>query len=250
MFLKNLEDISVPYILFQKGTINKAQWDDFKKEKKLEYLAEGSAPEFWSPPPASQAGIDLLQMIINQNKNMLGLNSYMAGDTRGAVRTAEESAILFQKANARMRVETDVFSYNFMLNLITTFYAFNRELAIAVGHPLAPIYSDEKLKVSISTNAARADEQGELNMLMQMLNLPIAQMIFRNLTPQQTIVAVRYLMAKANLKDADNLLELVDEQGNTTQLPALDSDGNPVEVAGGENPPQDITENIQGNIIQ
>ena len=119
---------------------------------------------------------------------------------------------------------------------------------MAVGHPLAPIYADRKLKVSISTNASRADEQGELNMLMQMLNLPIAQMIFSNLTPQQVIVAVRYLMAKANLKDVDNLLELVDENGNTTQLPAMDGDGNPVEIAGETGQPMEIDENIQGNI--
>lgn len=244
MFLKNLEDISVPYILFQKGTIQKAQWDNFKKEKKLEYIAEGNPPEFWTPPPASAAGLDLLNLIVTQNKNMLGLNSYMAGDSSGAVRTAEESAILYQKANARMRVETDVFSYNFMLNLITTFYAFNRELAIAAEHPLAPIYSDPKLRISISTNASRADEQGELQMLMQMLNLPIAQMIFSNLTPQQTILAVRYLMAKANLKDADNLLELVDDNGNTTQLPPMDTDGNPVDVADQMGQPTEITENI------
>ena len=250
MFLKNLEDISVPYILFQKGTVQKVQWDNFKKEKKLEYIAEGQPPEFWTPPPAAQSGIDLLQMIVNQNKNMLGLNSYMAGDASGAVRTAEESSILFQKANARMRVETDVFSYNFMLNLITTFYAFNRELALAAEHPLAEIYSDPKLKVSISTNASKADEQGELNMLMQMLNLPIAQMIFSNLTPQQTIVAVRYLMAKANLKDADNLLELVDTEGNTTQLPAIDGDGNPVDIAGQTGQPQEITETIQRDTLQ
>ena len=81
-----------------------------------------------------------------------------------------------------------------------------------------------------------------------MLNLPIAQMIFSNLTPQQTIVAVRYLMAKANLKDADNLLELVDKDGNTTQLPAMDGDGNPVDIAAQANPPQQISENIQENI--
>lgn len=229
MFLKNLEDISVPYVLFQAGSIQKSQWDNFYKEKKLEYLESTTGvPQFWSPPPASSSGIDLLNIIISQNKNMLGLNSYMAGDSSGAVRTAEESSILFQKANARMRVETDVFSYNFMLNLITSFYAFNRELALAAGHPLMEIYADEKLKVSLSTNAARADEQGELNMLMRMLNLPIAQMIFSNLTPQQTVLAVRYLMAKANLKDADNILELVDSMGNSSQLPVTDKEGNPV----------------------
>ena len=101
-------------------------------------------------------------------------------------------------------------------------------MAIAAGHPLNEIYADPKLKVSISTNAARADEQGELNMLMQMLNLPIAQMIFSNLTPQQTVLALRYLMAKSGLKDADNLLELVDQQGNTTVLDPTDSNGNAI----------------------
>ena len=248
MFLKNLEDISVPYILFQKGSIQKAQWDDFKKEKKLEYNEIGAIPQFWAPPPASATGLDLLNLIVNQNKNMLGLNSYMAGDATGAVRTAKESSLLFQKANARMRVETDVFSYKFMLNFVTTFYAFNRELALAAEHPLAPIYSDRQLRVSLSTNASKADEQGELNMLMQMLNLPIAQMIFSNLTPQQTVLAVRYLMSKAGLKDADNLLELVDEQGETTQLPAMDGDGNPVDIAGQSGQPTEIDEDIQGNI--
>lgn len=249
MFIKNLDDISNPYILFQKGTINKAQWNDFYKEKKLEYIEGSSTPQFWAPPPAATQGLELLSMIINQNKNMLGLNAYMAGDASGAVRTAEESAILFQKANARMRVETDVFSYRFMLSFVTSFYSFNRELAIAAEHPLAEIYADPRLRVSISTNAAKADSQGELNMLMQMLNLPIAQMIFSNLTPQQTVLAVRYLMAKTGLKDVDNLLELEDEEGNTAQLPPMDKDGNPLpqelpqqsEIqSGDEIPPQQL----------
>ena len=227
MFLKNLEDVSNPYILYQKGTISKQDYDNFRKEKKIEYNdTSGNKPEFWAPPPAAMQGLELLQMILNQNKNMLGLNSYISGDASGAVRTAKESAALIQRSNARMRVETDVFSYNFMLRLFQSFYAFNRELALAADHPLAEIYADPKLKVSISTNASRADEQGELNMLMQMLNLPIAQMIFSNLTHQQTILAIRYLMAKAGLKDADNLLELEDEQGNTTQLEPTDKDGN------------------------
>ena len=47
---------------------------------------------------------------------------------------------------------------------------------------------------------------------MQMLQLPIAQMIFSNLQPDQIVLAVRYLMAKAELTDADNLLELIDSQ--------------------------------------
>lgn len=228
MFLKNLEDVSNPYILYAKGSVSKQDYVSFRKERKLEYNETINKPEFWAPPPAAMQGLELLNLILNQNKNMLGLNSYISGDASGAVRTAKETAALIQRSNARMRVETDVFSYNFMLRLFTSFYAFNRELAIAAGHPLNEIYADPKLKVSISTNAARADEQGELNMLMQMLNLPIAQMIFSNLTPQQTVLALRYLMAKSGLKDADNLLELVDQQGNTTVLEPTDSNGNAI----------------------
>lgn len=241
MFLKNLEDVSNPYILYQKGTISKQDYDNFRKEKKIEYNdTSGNKPEFWAPPPAAMQGLELLNLVLNQNKNMLGLNSYISGDASGAVRTAKESAALIQRSNARMRVETDVFSYNFMLRFFQSFYAFNRELALAADHPLDEIYADPKLKVSISTNASRADEQGELNMLMQMLNLPIAQMIFSNLTPQQTILAVRYLMAKAGLKDADNLLELEDEEGNTTQLLPTDKDGNVLPTGVGDVPPTEV----------
>lgn len=241
MFLKNLEDVSNPYILYQKGTISKQDYDNFRKEKKIEYNdTSGNKPEFWAPPPAAMQGLELLNLVLNQNKNMLGLNSYISGDASGAVRTAKESAALIQRSNARMRVETDVFSYNFMLRFFQSFYAFNRELALAADHPLDEIYADPKLKVSISTNASRADEQGELNMLMQMLNLPIAQMIFSNLTPQQTILAVRYLMAKAGLKDADNLLELEDEEGNTTQLLPTDKDGNVIPTGMGDVPPTEL----------
>lgn len=231
MFLKNLEDISNPYIMYAKGSVGKQDYTAFRQEKRLEYNESINKPEFWSPPPAAMQGLDLMNLILTQNKNMLGLNSYISGDASGAVRTAKESAALIQRSNARMRVETDVFSYNFMLRFFTAFYAFNRELALAADHPLAEIYSDPQLKVSISTNASRADETGELNMLMQMLNLPIAQMIFSNLTPQQTILALRYLMAKAGLKDADNLLELTDGQGNTTQLAPTDGNGNVLPVA-------------------
>lgn len=236
MFLKNLEDVSNPYILYAKGSVSKQDYAAFKREKRLEYNENISKPEFWAPPPAAMQGLELLNLILNQNKNMLGLNSYISGDASGAVRTAKETAALIQRSNARMRVETDVFSYNFMLRLFTSFYAFNRELALAAGHPLNEIYADPRLKVSISTNAARADEQGELNMLMQMLNLPIAQMIFSNLTPQQTVLALRYLMAKAGLKDADNLLELVDEQGNTTELYPTDANGNAIDQSMDELP--------------
>ena len=80
--------------------------------------------------------MNLLQTLLSQQKEVLGLNRYMSGDTSGAVRTAQESQILFQKANARMRVETDVFSYNVLLPLITAFYSFNRELALAADNPI------------------------------------------------------------------------------------------------------------------
>ena len=52
-----------------------------------------------------------------------------------------------------------------------------------------------------------------------MLDLPIAQMIFSNLQPDQVVLAVRYLMAKAELTDVDNLLELVDERTGQTNVP-------------------------------
>lgn len=227
LFIKNLDDVANPIMMWQKGTFNKMQAREARKNRELEFTSLEQKPEFFAPPMVGQNGIPIIQMLLDENKNMLGLNSYMAGDASGAVRTAEESAILFQKANARMRVETDVFSYRFMLPLFVSFYGLNRELALAFEHPLKEIYADEKLKVTISTNAAKADKEGELNRLMQMLNLPIAQMIFSNLSPQQIIVAVRYLMAKADLNDADNLLELVDSEGNTNAPPpdAEDNDG-------------------------
>ena len=219
LFIKNLDDVANPIMMWQKGTFNKMQAREARKNRELEFTSLEQKPEFFAPPMVGQNGIPIIQMLLDENKNMLGLNSYMAGDASGAVRTAEESAILFQKANARMRVETDVFSYRFMLPLFVSFYGLNRELALAFEHPLKEIYADERLKVTISTNAAKADKEGELNRLMQMLNLPIAQMIFSNLSPQQIIVAVRYLMAKADLNDADNLLELVDSEGNTNTPP-------------------------------
>ena len=175
-------------------------------------------------------------MILDQNKNVLGLNNYLAGNTDGAVRTARESSILFQKANARMRVETDVFSYNFMLALFVSFYAFNRELALSLGDPLDEIYTDPQLKVSISTNASRSDKEGELQRLMQMLQLPIAQMIFSNLQPDQIVLAVRYLMAKAGLTDADNLLDLIDSQTGEPNISGFtDDEGNPVDESNNSN---------------
>jgi len=225
LFIKNLDDVANPIMMWQKGTFNKMQAREARKNRELEFTSLEQKPEFFAPPMVGQNGIPIIQMLLDENKNMLGLNSYMAGDASGAVRTAEESAILFQKANARMRVETDVFSYRFMLPLFVSFYGLNRELALAFEHPLKEIYADERLKVTISTNAAKADKEGELNRLMQMLNLPIAQMIFSNLSPQQIIVAVRYLMAKADLNDADNLLELVDSEGNTNTPPPDVEDG-------------------------
>lgn len=242
LFIKNLDDVANPIMMWQKGTFNKIQAREARKNRELEFTSLEQKPEFFAPPMVGQNGIPIIQMLLDENKNMLGLNSYMAGDASGAVRTAEESAILFQKANARMRVETDVFSYRFMLPLFVSFYGLNRELALAFEHPLKEIYADEQLKVTISTNAAKADKEGELNRLMQMLNLPIAQMIFSNLSPQQIIVAVRYLMAKADLNDADNLLELVDSEGNTNAPPpdAEDNDGaNPPPPQPTQDIPQD-----------
>lgn len=214
LFIQNIEDVSVPIMTYSKGSMTQAQIDDVRTKKQCEYNDINGRPDFWTPPMVAQNGLQLMDLIIDQNKNVLGLNNYMAGDTSGSVRTARESAILSQKANARMRVETDVFSYRFLLPLFVSFYAFNRELALAAGEPLDEIFSDPQLKVSISTNASRADKEGELRRLMEMLNLPISQMIFSNLTPEQVVLAVRYLMAKAELPDADNLLQLVDSEGN------------------------------------
>jgi hypothetical protein len=227
MFIKNLEDVCVPWVIWQKGSMNAQQIRDARTKKELEYNNIGEKPEFYAPPEATPNGLNLMKLVLDENKNVLGLNTYMAGDSSGAVRTAEESSILFQKANARMRVETDVFSYRYMLNLFDAFYAFNRELALGYEQALDPIYADPELKVNISTNASKADREGELNRLMQMLQLPIAQMIFSNLAPDQVVLAVRYLMAKAQLTDADNLLELIDENGNT-QVPTMNADGEPI----------------------
>ena len=220
LFIQNLEDISDPIMLAEKGSISFQQSEEARNKKFLEYVSvDGQVPQFWTPPVANANGLSLIEGILNQSKNVLGLNNYLAGNTDGSVRTAEESSILFRGANTRMRVETDVFNYNYMLALFTSFYAFNRELALAAGRPLNPIYEDENLKVSISTNASRADKEGELNRLMTMLNLPLTQMIFSNLKPDQVLIAVRYLMAKAGLTDADNILELVDDQTNQAQQP-------------------------------
>ena len=219
MFIKNLDDASNPIIIYPKGSLSSNQVKEIRTQKQCEYNDVATMPQFYAPPVAATQGLELIRMVLDQNKNVLGLNNYLAGNTDGAVRTARESSILFQKANARMRVETDVFSYNFMLALFVSFYAFNRELALSLEQPLEEIYSDVKLRVSISTNASRADKEGELQRLMSMLQLPIAQMIFSNLQPDQVVLAVRYLMAKAELHDADNLLELIDTDTGEPNLP-------------------------------
>ena len=211
LFIKNLEDVADPLMLAQKGSITFQQSISAREKKFIEYNTLDDKPEFWAPPVASTTGLQLISTILDQNKNVLGLNNYLTGNTDGAVRTAEESSILFRNANSRMRVETDVFNYNYMLSLFVSFYSFNRELALSAGEALDPIYEDERLRVSISTNASRADREGEFNRLMTMLNLPLTQMIFSNLQPDQVILAVRYLMAKAGLTDADNILELVED---------------------------------------
>lgn len=224
MFIKNLEDASVPWLMYSKGAISPQDRKGIRDRKEIEYQATSQPPQFWTPPFTAGQGLDLLNLVLQENKNVLGINNYITGDGGGAVRTARETAALHQAANSRMRVETDVFSYRFMLPLFNRFYTFNRELALSLEQPLNEIYSDPTLKVSISTNASRADKEGELQRLMQMLQLPIAQMIFSNLAPDQVVLAVRYLMAKADLTDADNLLELVDNQGNT-QSPMMGKDG-------------------------
>lgn len=224
MFIKNLEDASVPWLLWSKGAISPQDRKGIRDRKEIEYQATSQPPQFWTPPFTAGQGLDLLNLVLQENKNVLGINNYITGDGGGAVRTARETAALHQAANSRMRVETDVFSYRFMLPLFNRFYTFNRELALSLEQPLNEIYSDPTLKVSISTNASRADKEGELQRLIQMLQLPIAQMIFSNLAPDQVVLAVRYLMAKADLTDADNLLELVDSEGNT-QSPMMGKDG-------------------------
>lgn len=251
LFIRNIDDAGTPIIMYQKGSINKAQADSFRDTRQIEYNTLDAKPEFYAPPASPPDGLPLMDLILNQNKNVLGLNQYIAGDSSGAVRTARESNIIYQKANARMRVETDVFSYRFLLNFYTTFYAFNRELAIAAGNPLEGIYADPKLKVTISTNASRADKEGELQRLLDLLNLPIAQMIFSNLQPEQVIPAVRYLMAKAELTDADNLLELIDTNtGEVNTLTSPEQDEIEMEQMQAAPPPMDIPmDNVNNNML-
>ena len=239
MFIKNLEDAATPWLMYSKGAISPQDRKGIRDRKEIEFQATSQPPQFWTPPFTAGQGLDLLNLILQENKNVLGINNYITGDGGGAVRTARETAALHQAANSRMRVETDVFSYRFMLPLFNRFYTFNRELALSLEQPLNEIYSDPTLKVSISTNASRADKEGELQRLMQMLQLPIAQMIFSNLAPDQVVLAVRYLMAKADLTDADNLLELVDSQGNT-QSPMMGKDGKLLEGVQGLPPEESL----------
>ena len=216
LFLGNLDEVANPYMMYPAGAIPPDVKRKFRETREIEYNDVLGQISWYNPPEISPNGLGLLQTILQQNKDMLGLNNYIAGDTSGSVRTAQESQILFQKANARMRVETDVFSYKFLLPLVSSFYAFNRELALAVKHPLNDIYTDPELMITISTGTSKADKEGERMRLMEMLNLPIAQMMFSNFTPEQVAIALRYLMAKTDLKDMDNLLELFDEEGKPT----------------------------------
>lgn len=217
LFVSNMDEVSNPICMYPKGTVPPNQQRTWRQTRQIEYIEGlGGGIQWFTPPEISPNGMALLQAIIQQNKDMLGLNNYMAGDTSGAVRTAQESQILFQKANARMRVETDVFSYKVLLPLMVNFYAFNRELALACDRPLKQIYADPALKVSISTGTAKADKEGERLRLMELLNLPLTQMMASNWTPEQVVIALRYLMAKQDVTDFDNLLELFDEDGNPT----------------------------------
>lgn len=225
LFIKNMDEVSNPIMMYQAGSLPPGENKTWKKTRQIQFNGLNAEPPTWyAPPEISQNGVSLLQMIVEQSKEMMGVNKYMSGDMSGSVRTAQESAILFQKANARMRVETDTFSYKFLLPLVSTFYAFNRELAMAADHPLDPIYANPELKVTFTTGAGKADKEGEFNRLMQMLQLPIAQMIFSNLNPNQVLIAIRYLMAKAGLKDQDNLLQLT-ENGQPTVITGVDENG-------------------------
>ena len=213
LFISNLDEVSNPIMMYSAGSIPPNDLKNFRNKRELQYNnGIGTKPEWYAPPEISPNGMNLLEVVLNQQKEVLGLNKYMSGDTTGAVRTAQESQILFQKANARMRVETDVFSYRFLLPLMSTFYAFNRELALSVGHPLNDIYANPELMVTISTGASKADTEGETQKLLQVLGMPaISQPIFQWAAESGNMMtAVRYLMAKVGLTDADNILGLAD----------------------------------------
>lgn len=214
LFISNLDEVSNPILLYNAASIPKNENKTFRDKRELQYLEFGDKPSWFTPPEISPNGMSLLNLILSQNKEMYGLNKYISGDSSGSVRTAQESQILFQKANARMRVETDVFSYKFLLPLISSFYAFNRELALSVKHPLNDIYANPSLSVTISTGASKADTEGEFQRLMQILNMSaISQPIFQWAAESGNMdLAIRYLMAKAGLKDGDNILELIQEK--------------------------------------
>ena len=227
LFIDNLNEVSNPIMLYTSGSFGLNSQPNWKKTRNVEYQdGIGTKPEFYSPPEISPNGMSLLEVLLNQQKEVLGLNRYMAGDTSGAVRTAQESQILFQKANARMRVETDVFSYNLLLPLITAFYSFNRELALAAGNPLDDIYANPELAVTISTGASKADSEAELQKLMQILQLPaISQPIFQWCAEADAMpTAVRYLFSKFGLTDADNILGLLSDQN---EIPEVTPNGYP-----------------------
>lgn len=240
LFISNMDEVSNPILMYVANSLPANSLRQFRESRELEYNDGLSGePKFFSPPEISPNGMTLLNVVLNQQKEMLGLNKYMAGDTSGSVRTAQESQILFQKANARMRVETDAFSYKFLLPLISSFYAFNRELALAVGHPLDEVYANPELMVIISTGASKADTEGEFMKLMQLLGMPaISQSMFQWAAESGNMdLAIRYLMAKAGLTDADNILELLDKGGPTeppvpegqtmSEIPTEDITGQP-----------------------
>lgn len=216
MLLTSLDNSCNPWVLYAKGSLSSQQdINSARKKRELEYIANSEKPEFYVPPFNGQLAMPFLETILQQSKNILGLNNYTTGDTSGAVRTARETAVLNQNINSRQRIETDPYSYNFLLPLLNTYYSLNRELALVHGKPLDDIFTDESINIDISTNASRADKEGEFNRLTQMLQLPIAQMMFSNFTPEQNTLAIRYLLDKAEVGDVDNILELKDSLGNT-----------------------------------
>ena len=253
LFLSNMDEVSNPILMYTCNSLPPNSLKQFRNNRELEYNdGIGTKPEFFAPPEISPNGMSLLQVVLNQQKEMLGLNKYMSGDTTGAVRTAQESQILFQKANARMRVETDAFSYKFLLPLISSFYAFNRELALAVGHPLNDIYSNPELMVIISTGASKADAEGEFQKLMQLLGMPaISQSMFQWAAESGNMdVAIKYLMAKAGLTDVDNILQLLDEQTTTLNGEGDTENGGVIPGSPTEDIPPEAMEILESYNIQ
>lgn len=237
LFISNLDNVSNPVLLYTNGSIGSGDLRTYRDTRRLQYNdGIGNKPEFFSPPEISPGGINLLNVILDKQKDTLGLNNYIAGDTSGGVRTAQESQILFNKANARMRVETDAFSYNFLLPLMNSFYSFNRELALSVGEALDPIYENPDLAVTISTGASRADSEGENQKLMEILGMSaISQPIFQWAAESGTMpLAIRYLFSKFGLTDADNILGLMEKPDEVPPIQD-DSGGNT-----GETPQQEL----------